>query len=214
MNNPYTLNGSTGTAGSPATATLTGNFGQVDVSGNALNSTITLTNANNVFSDSASGFSVDFSQVPNALQTGNATVSVASGAAQLQVGANAGQNISVNIGAMDAKSLGVQGNNALQALDITSQSSASAAISTIDAAIQKVSSQAASLGAVQNRLSSAMSNLAIGSENMTAAYSNITNVNMAQESTSLATAQILQQAATSMLAQANQAPQGVLKLLG
>jgi len=91
---------------------------------------------------------------------------------------------------------------------------ANAAITTIDQAIQTVSAQASNLGAVQNRLTSAISNLSIGSENMTAAYSAITDVNMAQESTNLATAQILQQASTAMLAQANQAPQGVLKLLG
>ena len=162
-----------------------------------------------------------------------ATAGATTGGVTLQVGANADQNLNVAISAMDSFSLGVSatgaGNaaavyaangsqtsaaKATGALDITTQANANSAITTIDAAINTVSTQVASLGAVQNRLSSAMSNLAIGSENMTAAYSAITNVNMAQESTHLATAQILQQAATSMLAQANQAPQGVLKLLG
>ncbi len=161
-----------------------------------------------------------------------ASVATTTGGVTLQVGANADQNLNVSISAMDSFSLGVSasgtGNAAAVyaggvqtsaakttgALDITTQANANTAITTIDKAIDTVNTQSASLGAVQNRLSSAMSNLAIGSENMTAAYSNITNVNMAQESTSLATAQILQQAATSMLAQANQAPQGVLKLLG
>ncbi len=162
-----------------------------------------------------------------------ASVATTTGGVTLQVGANADQNLNVAISAMDSFSLGVSatgtGNAAAVyaangsqtsaakttgALDITTQANANAAITTIDAAINTVNTQSASLGSVQNRLSAAMSNLAIGSENMTAAYGNITNVNMAQESTSLATAQILQQSATAMLAQANQAPQGVLKLLG
>ncbi len=142
-----------------------------------------------------------------------------------QVGANAGESLSVSVSAMDASTLGVAtgsaattagGNATVTAgLDIsTTQSAASSAITTIDAAIKTVTDQSSKLGATQNRLSAAMSNLAISSENQQAAYSNITNVNMAQESTSLATAQILQQSATAMLAQANQAPQSVLKLLG
>ena len=92
--------------------------------------------------------------------------------------------------------------------------SANSAITTIDNAIQMVSTQAANLGAVQNRLTNAISNLQVGSENMTSAYSQITDVNMAQESTTLATAQILEQSSTAMLAQANSAPQGILKLFG
>jgi flagellin len=135
-----------------------------------------------------------------------------SGTATLQVGANADQNLQVSISSMTSASLGIGTANA--AIDITTQSSANSAIKTIDAAIQTVSNQAANLGAVQNRLTNAISNLSIGQENMASAYSAITDVNMAQESTSLATAQILQQSSTAMLAQANQAPQGVLKLLG
>ena len=154
------------------------------------------------------------------------------GGVTLQVGANSNQSLNVGVSAMDAYSLGVSSsvagnaaavynNGALSsaaettgALDITTQGNANTAITKIDTAIQLVSAQAASLGAVQNRLTAAISNLSIGSENMTAAYSAISNVNMAQESTNLATAQILQQSSTAMLAQANQAPQGVLKLLG
>jgi flagellin len=123
------------------------------------------------------------------------------------VGANANQSLTVAVGNMQSSALGIS------LVDITTQTGANAAITTLDAAIQTVSNQASNLGAVQNRLTAAMGNLAIGQENMTSAFSAITNVNMAQESTNLATAQILQQSSTAMLAQANQAPQLVLKLL-
>jgi len=142
----------------------------------------------------------------------------------LQVGANAGQNIVLHTTAngaaggtgFTAGNLGVDTANAGGAadVDLTTQAGANAAITTIQSAIATVSTASANFGAVQNRLTDAISNLSIGSENMTSAYSAITNVNMAQESTNLATAQILQQSSISMLAQANQAPQGVLKLLG
>jgi flagellin len=176
---------------------------------------VTLKADGNNFSDSGTGFSFNLNSVQG-LAAGNgktATFNVnTAGTVNLQVGANANQNLTVNIGDMRASALGIASGNG--AIDITTQASANNAIKTIDAAIQQVSTQAASLGAVQNRLTAAISNLQIGSENMTAAYSAITNVNMAQESTNLATAQILQQSSTAMLAQANQAPQGVLKLLG
>jgi len=203
--------GSGVTAGTNGSATLT--------SANGTN--IVLKADGNNFSDANTGFSLNLnsSTLNGATITAGSndtgTIQVTNSSANLQVGANAGQSIAVNVGDMRSLALGVQGASANQALDISSSSTAaSAAITKIDAAIATVSAQSSNLGSVQNRLSSAMSNLAIGSENMTAAYSAITNVNMAQESTSLATAQILQQAATSMLAQANQAPQGVLKLLG
>lgn len=192
-------------SGTDGTATLTG--GSLPVAG------VTLQATGNRFADSGSGFSYDLNAVKGLFATGAATFTVNnSGNATLQVGANANQNLTVNVASMTAASLGVGNGNT--AIDITSQSSANAAITTIDSAIQTVSHQASTLGAVQNRLTAAIGNLAIGSENMTAAYSAITDVNMAQESTTLATNQILQQSSTAMLAQANQASQGVLKLLG
>jgi len=179
-----------------------------------------LSGSGNVFTDAKSGYTLNLSGMTNegtgaTTLDGTGVLTVKSGAASLQVGANAGQNIQVSISSMTASALGVQGATTSQALDISSSAgAASSAITTIDAAIQTVSTQAANLGAVQNRLTNAISNLQIGSENMTAAFSQITDVNMAQESTNLATAQILQQSSTAMLAQANQAPQGILKLFG
>ena len=212
-NSASTLNGTGAVAAVAAvlsTATLTG-----AAAGNT--SPITLTNTGNVFSDNNSGFKLDLAGagVSTVLGTGTASIVVTDHSATLQVGANAGQTLTVGVGDMRAQALGVQGATSNKGLDIsTSSSVAQNAISTIDYAIQTVSTQAASLGAMQNRVQNAINNLNIGSENMQAAYSSITNVNMAQESTNLATAQILNQSGIAMLAQANQSPQLVLKLLG
>lgn len=170
--------------------------------------THTLTANGNSFTDSSNGFNYNLNSVAG-LKAGAVDFHVVnSGSLTLQVGANANQSLTVSVGDMQSSALGIS------SVDITTQAGANGAISTIDAAIQSVSNQASNLGAVQNRLTAATGNLAIGQENMTSAYSAITNVNMAQESTNLATAQILQQSATSMLAQANQSSQLVLKLLG
>jgi flagellin len=89
-----------------------------------------------------------------------------------------------------------------------------AAIDTIDKAISSVSSQRAKLGAYQNRLEHTINNLNVAVENLSASESRIRDTDMAQEMVSFTRSQILSQAGTSMLAQANQAPQSVLKLLG
>jgi flagellin len=172
---------------------------------------VTLKADGNDFSDSGSGFSYNLNGVQGLTDGTSAVFGVnTSGSINLQVGANANQNLTVSIGNMTASALGVASGTG--AIDMTTAASANSAITTIDNAIQMVSTQAANLGAVQNRLTDAISNLQVGSENMTSAYSQITDVNMAQESTTLATAQILEQSSTAMLAQANQAPQGILKL--
>ena len=127
----------------------------------------------------------------------------------LQVGAESGQFIKIDIKAMNASSLGVKavtvsGNN---------NSSAEAAISTIKKAIASVSSQRADLGAVQNRLEHTIKNLDNVVENTTAAESQIRDTDMATEMVAYSNANILAQAGTSMLAQANQSNQNVLSLL-
>ena len=86
-------------------------------------------------------------------------------------------------------------------------------LSTIDGAIKNVSTARANLGAVQNRLEHRLNNLATYQENLTSSESRIRDVDMASEMTKFTKLNILQQAGTSMLAQANQAPQGVLSLL-
>ena len=101
----------------------------------------------------------------------------------------------------------------LSSVDISTESGAQTAISTIDAAIQKVSTQRAELGALQARFDSIISNLTTGIENQSAAQSRIRDADFATETAALTRAQILQQAGTAVLAQANAAPQNVLALL-
>lgn len=124
------------------------------------------------------------------------------------IGANENQTLVLNIGNMRAGALGVS------ALKVSTQSAANAAITTIQSAIDRVSNQRSSLGAVQNRLEHTIANLGVAAENLSAAESRIRDVDMAQEMMNFTRNQILIQAGTAMLAQANMAPQAVLKLLG
>ncbi len=96
---------------------------------------------------------------------------------------------------------------------MSTKDSATEAIDRIDGALQYVSSVRGQLGAYQNRLESTINSLDITSENMTAAYSRIMDVDMAEEMTNYTTYQVLTQAGTSMLAQANERPSQVLQLL-
>jgi len=127
-----------------------------------------------------------------------------------QVGANAKQEVKLNVADMSATS-GLSLTTAT--VNLTSQVSASAAITTIDTAIRKVSSERAMLGAMQNRLEHTINNLNTTSENLTASEARVRDVDMAKEMMEFTKNSILQQAATAMLAQANQQPQGVLQLL-
>jgi flagellin len=99
------------------------------------------------------------------------------------------------------------------AVDVGTVTGAASAIDVIDAAIEKVTSARGDLGAISNRLDNTMSNLTNISTNVTSSQSRIQDADFAAESTNLAKAQILQQAATAMLAQANASKQGVLSLL-
>jgi flagellin len=98
-------------------------------------------------------------------------------------------------------------------LDVSTQSGAMVAISAIDSAINQVSMQQSRAGAYQNRLDAVVNNLTESNQNMSASRSRILDTDYAQETTSLAKSQIISQAATAMLAQANQAGQSVLALL-
>jgi flagellin len=126
-----------------------------------------------------------------------------------QVGANAGQVVTLTVGNMNSATLGVDAT----AVNLSNQASAAAAITTIDLAIGTVSSERAKLGAMQNRLEHTINNLGTTAENLTASESRIRDVDMAKEMMEFTKNSILQQAATAMLAQANQQPQGVLQLL-
>ncbi|MEO8220502.1 MAG: flagellin [Specibacter sp.] len=109
---------------------------------------------------------------------------------------------------------GASGATVTGGLDFSTSTLAQASLNKIDEQIKTVSDARADLGAVQNRLESAVNNLNVGKENLTAAASRITDVDMASEMVSFTRSNILSQAGTAMLAQANQGNQGVLKLLG
>jgi len=147
--------------------------------------------------------SVDKTLTANAVNA----VTVNGTALEFQIGANEEQTSSLSIGDMRASALGVN------SLDVNDQTNAQAAITTIDDAIKSVSDERAKLGAMQNRLDHTINNLGTSSENLTAAESRIRDVDMAKEMMEFTKINILSQAATAMLAQANQAPQQVLKLL-
>ncbi|QIL49315.1 flagellin [Vagococcus hydrophili] len=123
------------------------------------------------------------------------------------VGANTGDIISVEIGTIDSKTLGIRD------LSLGDQKQAEMAINQLDLASQKVSSTRSDLGAAQNRLQHTINNLSVAQENLTEANSRIRDVDMAEEMMNFTKNNILSQAATSMLAQANAMPQSVLSLL-
>ena len=127
-----------------------------------------------------------------------------------QIGANgvADQRVGLSIDDMGASALGVAN------LDVSTRELARVAIQQADDAIGKVSMQRAALGALQNRLESTVRNLTTTHENLTAAESQIRDTDMAKEMIEYTKFSILQQAAQAMLAQANQAPQAILQLLG
>jgi len=103
--------------------------------------------------------------------------------------------------------------SSVAAIDLSTANGATSALTVIDAALNQVNSGRADLGAIQNRFSSTISNLQTTSDNVTASRSRITDADFASETANLSRAQVLQQAATAMVAQANQLPQQVLQLL-
>lgn len=135
-------------------------------------------------------------------------VHIADNTMVFQIGANPLQDVGASIGDMRARALGV--NNIL----VTDRAHAADSITKIDAAIQRVSSERSKMGALQNRLDHTINNLGVASENLTAAESRIRDLDFAKEMMAFTKSQIMLQAGTAMLAQANAKPQSVLQLLG
>ncbi|WP_022769365.1 flagellin N-terminal helical domain-containing protein [Butyrivibrio sp. NC2007] len=129
------------------------------------------------------------------------------GAMTMQVGANEGQTLDIRIQKVSLTTLG------LYNLDVSNEVGAREAIESVKNAISEISGIRSRLGAYQNRLEHTVSNLDISVENMTAAYSRIMDVDMAEEMTTYSTQQVLSQAGISMMAQANERPSQVLQLL-
>ena len=140
-----------------------------------------------------------------------------SGTVTFQVGANAGDSLSATFSNVEGSGglggLGYSWNAAATGGTVIDLSQASALTSLTDA-INNISSMAATLGAVQNRLQYTSDSISSTEQNLSASNSQIKDVNMAQEMTNMTQEQILEQAGTSMLAQANAQPQLILKLLG
>jgi len=126
-----------------------------------------------------------------------------------QAGMNSGQTIAVSLSGMNASGLGVATTQA----EILSFGSAQSAISTVDTAIETVNSARSRLGATMNQLSYSADNMTNISTNIAASRSTIMDTDYATASATLSKSQIIQQAATAMLAQANQQPQSVLSLI-
>ena len=130
-----------------------------------------------------------------------------------QIGANSGQQVSLTISSMSVASLGVGAGSIAVASFATDSTAFNTQLKAIDDAIEKVSTQRSALGAMQNRLEHTIKNLDNAAENLQAAESRIRDVDMAKEMMEYTKQSILNQAATAMLAQANQVPQNVLQLL-
>ncbi|MDR1622662.1 MAG: flagellin, partial [Synergistaceae bacterium] len=135
------------------------------------------------------------------------TLHLADNTTVFQIGANEGEDMGINVGDMRAEALG------LDKVLVTDRESAARSITIIDNAIDKVSTQRAKIGAYQNRLEHSITNLTIASENLTAAESRIRDTDMAKEMMNFTKLQIMLQAGTSMLAQANTLPQNILSLV-
>lgn len=145
-----------------------------------------------------------------ARETGENTIT---GSMWFHIGANMDQRERVYIGTMTSKALGVRNVGDDSLISMSSPDGANRAIGTLDEALKKINKQRADLGAYQNRLEHAVRGINIGAENLQASESRIRDVDMAKEMVDFTKNQILSQAGTAMLAQANQSTQSVLTLL-
>lgn len=166
---------------------------------------------NRVYVVGNSGFSMDFllsSDMDMTAGSSNLQIDISDiGNMAVQIGANEGQEMKIRIPEVSSQTL------YLDTVDVTVKGGADKAMSTLDEAIEYVSGVRSRIGAFQNRLESAESSLSETSENMTGAYSNIMDTDMATEMTEYAAQNILDQAGISVLSQANDLPQQVLSLL-
>ncbi|MFO1264225.1 MAG: flagellinolysin [Rhodoferax sp.] len=183
------------------TNTDTGAIGGLDVDGGPVQTATSVVQdfGNRSGQDVLSGFNETWESVSKAGGTGNFL--------RFQVGANAGQTIDTAIGAMNLGALG------LDTVDISTVDGANLAMRHIDKALAYVSDSRAKMGAQMSRMETTVQNLQVSTENTSASRSRIVDADFAIETANLSRAQILQQAATAMVAQANQLPQGVLALL-
>ncbi|WP_369818312.1 flagellinolysin [Acidovorax sp. Root219] len=196
----YAANGAAFIGGFDLNNADTGAIGGLDVdNGDEKTATGTVPNSGSRSgTDVLTGFTEAFETIG---KSGGST-----GSKVFQIGANANQTMETRVGAMGLSALGLR-----STLDVTR--SPAQAIVAVDRALDYVNSQRAVIGAQSSRLESAMANLQNSSENLSASRSRILDADFAVETATLARQQILQQAGSAMVAQANQLPQGVLALL-
>ena len=181
-------------------------------SSNASNTTADRTSLNQEFSQLAA-------EVDRTLSgtrfNGSAILAGSAGSLQFQIGANNAttDQITITTSNMSTNSTITAVTGTAGVISGTTGTAAASMITTIDAALDTLNSERATYGAVQNRFEAVIANLSIAAENQTAARSRIMDADFAKETAALPRAQILQQAGTAMLAQANQLPQQVLQLL-
>lgn len=206
----YTAANSGAASGTDAVATVTINgTGVTFTGGKNGNDGLTLTDGDNN--------TIRLTSAGNVVAAGAIVGQVTVGSAQFQIGANAGQTTNLALGNFAASNLGaaaVAGQN-LNTVDLNSATNATTALKVIDAAIDQVSTARGQIGSFQtNVLQSNISSLGVAKQNLSATLSSIRDTDVAAEMTNFTKEQILQQAGMSVLAQANQAPSLVLKLLG
>ncbi|MEB2289936.1 flagellin [Priestia megaterium] len=212
-----------------ANATLSAKY---NVAVDGTTSAITLTQKTGKESDTAPTVSDTSATIASSIGTTTAGITEASAKSSFtsQIGANANQTMTLEFSDMRAAALGIVGTGANftsadtvndgangaaneKALDVTTSAKAGNAVTVIQSAIDKVSSERSKLGAYQNRLDHTINNLSTSSENLTAAESRIRDTDMAKEMMEQTKNSILSQASQAMLGQANQQPQNVLQLL-
>jgi len=154
----------------------------------------------------------EINRTMSSVQFNSTSLLNATSAFSFQIGANSGQTVSIASSDISITA-GVGGMSGASALNTTTTSANASAIDAISTAISAINSSRATLGAIQNRFNYTVSFLQSASENQQAARGRIMDADFAQETSNLSRAQILQQAGTAMVAQANQLPQGVLALL-
>ncbi|GEA05993.1 flagellin [Alteromonas sp. KUL42] len=165
-----------------------------------------------------SALRTEISRISTTTQFAGVDVLTGDFSAKFLVGANAGQTISVNLSTAALARAGVNGFSAtglgITDDDVLTEQAASRLLTAVDSAISAIGGMRADLGALQNRFQSTIRNLSNISENVSAARSRIKDADFATETAELSRNQILQQASTTILAQANQRPQAALSLLG
>ena len=201
------INGVAGTTG--VTATFTSSSAKDSI-------TLTTTDGRNIeFEDytNSAGATESVSFGGTTLTEGTAVSAVKTGTISLSSSKGAISTANANADVFASAGVNNSSFSSLAAVDLSTATNASAALAVIDSALSQVNSGRADLGAYQNRFASTISNLDITTENLTASRSRVQDADFAKETANLSRAQVLQQAATAMIAQANQLPQQVLRLL-